>query len=72
MTLIDMKPLNYPTRFGIDPKTTLGNAAIDLSLQVPMLAHNADKLGILVKAHVDDFAVTLGKLISPMATSISP
>jgi hypothetical protein len=62
MTLIDMKPLNYPTRFGIDPKTTLGNAAVDLSLQVPMVEHNADKLGILVKAHVDDFAVVLGRL----------
>lgn len=62
MALIDMKPLNYPTKFGIDPKTTLGNAAIDLSLQVPMLVHNEDKLGILVKAHVDNFAVTLGKL----------
>ena len=62
MALIDMKPLSYPTKFGIDPKTTLGNAAIDLSLQVPMLVHNADRLGILVKAHVDNFAVTLGKL----------
>ncbi len=62
MALIDMKPLSYPTKFGIDPKTTLGNSAIDLSLQVPMLVHNEDKLGILVKAHVDNFAVTLGKL----------
>ena len=37
MALIDMKPLGYPTRFGVDPKTTRA-AAIDLSLQVPMLA----------------------------------
>ena len=27
MTLIDMKPLNYPTRFGIDPKTTAARPA---------------------------------------------
>ena len=24
MSLIDMKPLNYPTKFGIDPKELLG------------------------------------------------
>ena len=62
MALIDQKPLQYPTRFGVDPKTTLGNAGIDLSLQVPMLDHNADKIGILVRAHVNEFAVALGHL----------
>ena len=62
MALIDNKPLQYPTKFGIDPKTTLGAAAVDLSVQVPMLAHNADKIGILVKAHVNEFAVALGRL----------
>ncbi len=62
MALIDQKPLQYPTRFGVDTKTTLGTAGIDLSLQVPILDHNADKIGILVKAHVNDFAVALGHL----------
>jgi hypothetical protein len=41
MALIDMKPLNYPTKFGIDPKTTGGRAAADLMFTVPMLADPA-------------------------------
>ena len=61
MTLIDMKPLNYPTKFGIDPKTTTGSASADLSFQVPMLADlPVDKVGISVKADVHNFAVSLG------------
>lgn len=61
MTLIDMKPLNYPTKFGVDPKTTGGRASADLMFTVPMLADlPVDDVGVSVKAHVDDFAVTLG------------
>ena len=61
MTLIDMKPLNYPTKFGIDPKTTGGSASADLEFKVPMLANlPVDDVGISVKAKVQDFAVTLG------------
>ncbi|HKX64567.1 MAG TPA: AsmA-like C-terminal domain-containing protein [Rhizomicrobium sp.] len=61
MTLIDMKPLNYPTKFGIDPKTTGGRASADLMFSVPMLADlPVDDVGISVKAAVSDFAVTLG------------
>ena len=61
MTLIDMKPLNYPTKFGIDPKTTGGRASADLMFTVPMLADlPVDDVGISVKAAVSDFAVTLG------------
>lgn len=61
MALIDMKPLNYPTRFGIDPKTTGGRAGADLMFTVPMLANlPVDDVGISVKATVSDFAVTLG------------
>jgi hypothetical protein len=61
MTLIDMKPLNYPTKFGIDPKTTGGHAIADLMFTVPMLADlPVDDVGISVKAAVSDFAVTLG------------
>ena len=63
MTLIDMQPLGYPTRFGIDPKLTRGTASTDLSFQVPMLQDLAvDAVGISVKAQVSDFAVTLGRL----------
>ncbi|MES2292179.1 MAG: AsmA-like C-terminal domain-containing protein [Pseudomonadota bacterium] len=63
MTLIDMQPLGYPTRFGIDPKQTKGSASTDLSFQVPMLQDLAvEAVGISVKAQVSDFAVTLGRL----------
>jgi hypothetical protein len=56
-----MKPLGYPTRFGIDPKQTGGNASADLAFKVPMLADvSVDAVGISVKAAVNDFAVTLG------------
>jgi hypothetical protein len=61
MALIDMKPLNYPTKFGIDPKTTNGMASADLAFKVPMLADlPVDDVGISVKAQVSQFAVTLG------------
>jgi len=61
MALIDMKPLNYPTKFGIDPKTTGGRASADLMFTVPMLADlPVDDVGISVKAQVSDFSVTLG------------
>jgi hypothetical protein len=61
MTLIDMKPLGYPTRFGIDPAQTGGQASVDLALTVPMLRDlPVAAIGISVKAAVSDFAVTLG------------
>ncbi len=63
MTLIDMKPLGYPTRFGVDPKQTTGTASVDLAVQVPMLADlKVDDVGISVKADVQDYGVVLGKL----------
>jgi Protein of unknown function/AsmA-like C-terminal region len=63
MALIDMQPLGYPTRFGIDPKQTRGSASTDLSFQVPMLQDLAvEAVGISVKAQVNDFAVNLGRL----------
>ncbi len=61
MTLIDMKPLNYPTRFGINPRETAGRASADLSFKVPMLKDVAvDDIGISVQARVSDFGVLLG------------
>lgn len=63
MTLIDMNPLGYATRFGIDPKQTHGAASTDLSFTVPMLQNlSVDAVGISVKAQVSDFAVALGRL----------
>ena len=61
MALIDMKPLNYPTRFGVDPALTKGEASVDMMFKVPMLADlPVDDVGISVKAAVNDFAITLG------------
>lgn len=63
MALIDMKPLGYPSRFGIDPKETHGIARTDLSFTVPMLQDlPVAAVGISVKSQVNDFAVTLGRL----------
>jgi hypothetical protein len=63
MSLIDMKPLGYPTRFGVDPKQTAGAASVDLAVQVPMLAEvKVDDVGISVKADVQNYGVVLGKL----------
>jgi hypothetical protein len=63
MTLVDMKPLGYPTRFGVDPKQTTGTAGIDITVKVPMLSHiKVDDVGILVNAAVQNFGVTLGRL----------
>ncbi len=63
MTLIDMKPLGYPTRFGVDPKQTAGTASLDIAVKVPMLAKlKVDDVGILVNAAVQDFGVALGRL----------
>lgn len=63
MHLIDMKPLNYPSKFGIDPAQTHGTASADLMFNVPMLADlPVDGVGIDVNAKVDGFGVTLGRL----------
>ncbi|HEX3756851.1 MAG TPA: DUF3971 domain-containing protein [Rhizomicrobium sp.] len=61
MALIDMKPLGYPTRFGIDPRQTHGAVSADLDFHVPMLKDVAvDDVGISVKAAVSGFGVLLG------------
>ncbi|MCP5412570.1 MAG: hypothetical protein H6924_10665 [Alphaproteobacteria bacterium] len=63
MHLIDMTPLNYARKFGIDPAQTAGTASADLSFQVPMLADlPVDDVGVGVKAQVEDFGVTLGRI----------
>ena len=63
MTLIDMPPLGYPTRFGIDPRQTAGHAGVDLDFKVPMLAKvKVDDVGIDVEADATGFAVALGKI----------
>jgi len=36
LTLIDMEPLGYPTRFRVDPQDVTGNAVVDLDIHLPM------------------------------------
>ncbi len=62
LTLTDMKPLGYATRFGIDPASTAGKAAVDLDLHVPMRRNlNVDDIGISIKAVASGFGISLSK-----------
>jgi hypothetical protein len=62
LTLIDMKPLNYPTRFHINPADTKGTATVDVAVKVPML-HDVgiSQIGILVTGQVNGLDLALGK-----------
>ena len=61
LTLIDMKPLNYPTRFGIDKTQTKGTASLDLTVRMPMRKNlSVDDVAISIKAAVSDFSILLG------------
>ncbi|MBV9046466.1 MAG: AsmA-like C-terminal domain-containing protein [Alphaproteobacteria bacterium] len=64
LKLTDLKPLNYPTRFGITPETTAGKAAVDLNFHVPML-HNlsVDDVGIGIKVATTGFGISLGNRV---------
>jgi uncharacterized protein DUF3971/AsmA-like protein len=60
LTLIDKKPLNYPTRFGIGIDGTKGNAALDLSFRLPMKKNlNVDDVAIGIKAAVTGLGYSL-------------
>jgi hypothetical protein len=61
LALADMKPLQYPSRFHIDPAATKGAAALDLDFHVPMVKGvSVDKIGISVKAAVSGMSLALG------------
>jgi hypothetical protein len=62
LKVTDAKPLNYATRFGIDPAATTGNASVDVDVHVPM-KHDVsiDEIGISVKAVVSGFGIALGR-----------
>ena len=62
LKLTDMQPLNYATRFGIAPDSTMGKASVDLKFHVPMRRNlSVDDIGISIKAAVSGFGVALGK-----------
>ena len=61
LTLVNMKPLNYATRFGINAATTKGAAVADLSVHMPMRKNlSVDDVAIVVKAAVTGFSIVLG------------
>jgi hypothetical protein len=61
LALLDMKPLNYPTRFGVSASDTKGNAGIDLSVHLPLIKDlSVDQVAIGVKSHVTGFDIALG------------
>ncbi|MEJ0026071.1 MAG: AsmA-like C-terminal domain-containing protein [Rhizomicrobium sp.] len=62
LKLTDLKPLNYATRFGIDPDATEGKAAIDLTVHLPMRKDlSIDDIAIGIKAVSTGFGISLGK-----------
>ncbi len=62
LSLIDQKPLQFASRFHLNPASSKGTASTDLDFHVPMLRDvNVDNLGISVKAAVTNFGVALGK-----------
>ena len=62
LKLTDLQPLNYPTRFGIDPNQTAGKAAVDMKFHMPMLRNlSVNDINISVRAAVTGFGIALGK-----------
>lgn len=61
LTLLDQKPLRYPTRFHLNPLMSKGSAVADLSVRVPMLRDlDTDDIGISAKVATQQFAIALG------------
>jgi hypothetical protein len=64
LSLIDLKPLQYPTRFHIKPAETGGAVELDASFKVPTLKNlSIDDVGIGIKASVAGLALNLGERI---------
>jgi hypothetical protein len=62
LKLTDLQPLNYATRFGLDPAATAGKASVDLDFHVPMQRNlSVDDIGISIKAVASGFGVSLGR-----------
>jgi hypothetical protein len=60
LALLDQKPLQYPSRFQIRSATAKGNAAIDMTVRVPMLRDvKVDDIGISAKAATTGLALAL-------------
>jgi hypothetical protein len=61
LALLDMKPLQYPTRFHINSSSTQGTGAFDVSFHVPTIhGESIDSIGIAVRGTASAFAISLG------------
>lgn len=61
LRLVDMKPLQYPSRFNIDADKAKGFSAIDLLFHMPMVRNlSIDDVGISVKGRVTGLALAIG------------
>lgn len=59
--ILDMKPLQYPTRFHINTSSVRGNGSFDASFRVPTIRDvGVDAIRISVNGAVDNFALALG------------
>jgi hypothetical protein len=60
LRLIDEEPLGYPKRFGIDPASVNGFAAVDLDFSLPLLKDvSLDQLGIGIQATANDLGLPI-------------
>ena len=73
LRLIDMKPLGYPTRFGINTASAKGAAAVDLSFDMPMVRDlSVNDVKIAVNGKIDGLGLSIGShSISNGAVSVA-
>ncbi len=61
LALLDMKPLQYPTRFHINSSSAQGVGAFDVSFRVPTIrGETIDSVGVSVSGTASAFAISLG------------
>lgn len=61
LRLVDMNPLQYPSRFHIDADKAKGLSAIDLFFHMPMVRNlSIDDVGISVKGRMTGLALAIG------------
>ncbi|MFO1236847.1 MAG: DUF3971 domain-containing protein [Alphaproteobacteria bacterium] len=62
LKLIDMEPLGYPSRYGLDPASVGGDASISLGLVVPTLkALKVEDIGFDIKAALKNVAMPIAR-----------
>jgi hypothetical protein len=60
LSLVDHKPLQYPTRFHVQTASARGNASVDLAIRVPMRRDvRVDDIGISVKVAATGLGLAL-------------